>query len=62
MFISITHFNIEESDDSHISITLIDAMGQPEEPKRFDKSNYDYEKWNQDGYLRFQERKIRVSL
>ena len=51
MFISITDFYIEETDDSHILITSIDAMGQPEETKRFDKSNYDYGKWNQVGYL-----------
>ena len=50
MFISITDFDIEKTDDSHILITLIDAMGQPEETKRFDKSNYDHGKWNQDGY------------
>ena len=51
MFISITDFNIEKTDDSHILITLIDGMGQPDETIRFDKSNYDYGKWNQDGYI-----------
>ena len=48
MFISITDFDMEEADDSHILITLIDAMAQPEETKRFDKrTNYDYGKWIQ---------------
>ena len=51
MFISITDFYTEETDDAHILITSINAMGQPEETKRFDKSNYDYRKWNQVGYL-----------
>ena len=49
MFISITDFEMEETDNSHILITLIDSMGQPEETKRFDKTNYDSEKWIQDG-------------
>ena len=51
MFILIKDFDIEQTDDSHILITLINAMGQPEETKRFDKSNYNYGKWNQVGYL-----------
>ena len=51
MFISITDFDMVETDDSHILITSIDAMGEPEETKKFDKSNYDYGKWNQAGYL-----------
>ena len=51
MFISITDFDMEESDDSsHILITVIDAMGKPEEKKRFDKKrNFEYGKWIQDG-------------
>ena len=51
MFISITDFDTEETDDSHILMTLIDSMGQPEETKGFDRTNYDVEKWIQDGYL-----------
>ena len=52
MFISITDFDMEEADDSHILITLIDAMAQPEETKRFDKrTNYDYGKWIQVGHI-----------
>jgi len=51
LFISIKDFNTEETDDSHILVTLIDSMGQPEVTKRFDISNYDVEKWIQDGYL-----------
>ena len=51
MFISITDFDTEETDDSHILVTLIDSMGQPEATKRFDRTNYDVEKWIQDGYL-----------
>ena len=47
MFISITDFEMEETHNSHILITLIDSMGQPEETKRFDK--YDSGKWIQDG-------------
>jgi len=56
MFISITNLSskdTEETEDSHILITLIDSMGQPEETKRFDKTNYDVEKWIQDGNLTF---------
>ena len=49
MFISITDFEMEETDNSHILITLIDSMGQPEETKKFDKTNYDFQKWIQDG-------------
>ena len=51
MFIVIIDFDMKETDDSHILITSIDAMGQPEETKRFDKSNYNDGKWNQVGYL-----------
>ena len=53
MFISIADFYMQEIDDSYILITLIDAMGQPEETKRFNKQT-DYEKygkWIQVGYL-----------
>ena len=42
---------MEETDNSHILITLIDSMGQPEETKRFDKTNYVFRKWIQDGYF-----------
>ena len=59
LFISITHFDTEETDDSHILVTLLDSIGQPEETKRFDHTNYDVEKWIQDGYL---TTKIRVTL
>ena len=52
MFISIAHFDMKETDDSYILITLIDAIGKPEETKRFDKkTNYDYGKWIQVGFL-----------
>ena len=51
MFISIRDFDTEERDDSHILITVIDSMGQPEEAKRLDITNYDLERWIQDGYL-----------
>ena len=51
MFISITNFEMEETDNSHILITLIDSMGQPEDTKRFDKTNYDIEKWIQDRFF-----------
>ena len=51
MFISITDFDAEETDDSHIMITIMDSMGQTEGTKRFDQTNYDVEKWIQDGYL-----------
>ena len=37
---------------SHILITVIDSMGQPEETKRFDNTNYDVEKWIQVGSLK----------
>ena len=53
MFISIADFDMKETDDSYILITLIDARGKPEETKRFDKkTNYDYGKWVQVGYLK----------
>ena len=51
MFIQIIDFDTEEMDDSHILITLIDSMGQPEETKRLDKTNYDVGEWIQDGHL-----------
>ena len=65
MFISITDFDSGEINDSHILITLIDSMGRPEETKRFDKTNYDFERWIQDGFLTTAgggERKIRITL
>ena len=49
MFISITDFEMEETDHSHILIRLIDSFGQTEETKRFDKTNYNSGKWIQDG-------------
>ena len=53
MFISITDFDNEETDDSHILITLIDAMGKPEDTKRFNRrTNYDG-KWIQVGYFKY---------
>ena len=51
MFFSITDFDTEETEDSHILITLFDPMGQLEETKRFDKTNYDVGNWIQVGYL-----------
>ena len=51
LFISITDFDTDETDDSYFLITVIDSLGQPEETKRFDNTNYDLEKWIQDGYL-----------
>ena len=54
MFISISDFDTEKADDSHILITLIDSTSQPEEIKKIDKTNYDVEKWIQDGYLNTQ--------
>ena len=62
MFISITDFDIEKTDDSHILITLIDSMGQPEKTKRFDKINNDFGKWIQDGLLTTGARKILVAI
>ena len=52
MFISITDFDMEETDDSsHILITTIDSMGEPEEIKRFDKKrNSEYGEWIMLGY------------
>ena len=50
LFISITDFDIAEKDDSHISITMIDAMGKPEITKIFDKTNYNDGKMIQVGY------------
>ena len=51
LFISITDFDTDETDDSHILITLFDSMGQLQETKKLDKTNYYVEKWIQDGYL-----------
>ena len=51
LFISITDFDAEETDDSHIMISIMDSMGQTEGTKRFDQTNYDVEKWIQDGHL-----------
>ena len=52
MFISVTNFDLAETDDSsHILITVIDGMNKPEDTKRFDrKTNDDYGKWIQVGY------------
>ena len=60
MCFSITDFDAEEKDDSsHILITAIDAMGRPEQTKRFDrKTNYDYGKWVQVGYLKIPNRMV----
>ena len=56
MFISITDFNKRETDDSHILITVIDAMGQPEETKRFDKKTINEDgKWIQVRYLKIRK-------
>ena len=54
MFISITDFDIDETDDSsHILITVVDPMGEPEEIKRFDKKTTDDDrKWIQIWYLK----------
>ena len=52
MFISITDFDMKETDDSHILITPINARGQFEETIRLSqKTNFDDEKWIQVGYL-----------
>ena len=56
---------MEETDNSIILITLIDSMGQSEETKRFDKTNYDSGNWIQDGYFKIEDeegRKICVTL
>ena len=50
MFISITNFDIAEKDDAHILITMIDAMGEPENTKRIDKTNYNDGQMIQVGY------------
>ena len=49
MFISITHLNIEATDNStFFSVTPIDSMHNPEESIKFDiDSNYDNGKWIQ---------------
>ena len=52
MFISITHFDMQGTDNFRILITTINTMGKPEDTKRFDKkTNYDG-KWFQVGYLK----------
>ena len=51
MFLSITDFDADETDDSHIMITIMDSMGQTQGTKRFDQTNYDVRKWIQDGFL-----------
>ena len=58
MFISITDFDIDEIDDSsHILITVVDPMGEPEEIKRFDiKTIDDDRKWIQIRYLKLQKK------
>ena len=56
MFISITDFDKEETDDSYILITVIDAIGRPEEMKRFDKqTSNDDGKWIQVRYLKIRK-------
>ena len=52
MFISITDFDMEETDDSYILIRVINSMGKPEETKRFDKKTNNDWKWIQVGYLK----------
>ena len=54
MFIFIKDFVTEEIDDfSNLLITVINSVGEPEQPKRFDrKSNHDNKGWIQDGYLK----------
>ena len=53
MFISITDFQKDADNFSHILITVIDAMGQPEQTKRFDKNtNFHFGEWIQDGCLK----------
>ena len=58
MFISITDFDTDETDDSsHILITVIDPMGEPEEIKRFDKKITDDDrKWIQIGFFKLQKK------
>ena len=52
MFISIIDFDIHETDDSQILITILDTMGKPEDTKIFDKNtNYDNGNWIQVGYF-----------
>ena len=54
MFIFIKDFVIDEFDDfTNILITLIDSMGNLDQPKRFDRrTNYDERGWIQDGYFK----------
>ena len=53
MFISITNFDSNQTDSSHILITVVDSFGQPEKTIRFDeKTNFEYGKWIQ---VRFSE-------
>ena len=49
MFISILDLNVEKTDDlTYFSVTLMDAMGNPEETLRFDhNSTHEYGKWTQ---------------
>ena len=50
MFVSITDFNIDPTDDStYFAITPIDNMFQPEKTLRFDKNTpIEYGRWIQD--------------
>ena len=51
MFISISEFQKQTDNLSHILVTVIDAMGRPEVTKRFDeKTDLDYGEWIQVGY------------
>ena len=54
MFIFIKDFVTEEIDDfSNLLITVINSVGEPEQPKRFDrKSNHNNKGWIQDGYFK----------
>ena len=58
MFIFIKDFVTEEIDDfSNILITVINSVGEPEQPKRFDrKSNHNNKGWIQDGYFKITKR------
>ena len=51
MFISITDFDIHETDKfSHILITVLDSMSKPEQIKRLDKKAIN--EWIQVGFLK----------
>ena len=54
MFIFIKDFVTEEIDDfSNLLITVINSVGEPEQPKRFNrKTNHDNLRWIQDGYFK----------